>query len=360
MEYNVKIIALNEKESSHIPRALAVKSTNDGVSVKLRQIQLVCAVVRHGLSISAASEALFTSQPGVSKQILQLEEELGAPIFERNGRQLSRLTEFGRGILPYLERIQSSTENVHRVAADLTSPQIGTLSIATTHTQARYVLPSVIEIFRSRYPKIKFNLHQGETEQIADLVVKGVVDFAIATENLEHHAKLVPLPCYLWNRAVIVPYGHALEKTENITLEQLAFYPLITYNVGFNHAYSQVTKVFERKRLEPNVVLTATDAEVIKTYVRYGLGIGLIAKMAYEPGRDNDLVCHNVQHLFLNEITSIGVRRGLILRDYMYDFIHLFAPHLDRSAVNAAVLAGNIHKERQLYRAHIPYLNMHG
>lgn len=325
--------------------------------MKLRQVQYICAVVQNGLSVSAAAEALFTSQPGVSKQIRMLEEELGAPIFERNGKQFSRLTEFGRGIMPYLERIRSEAENVRRVATELTSPEFGTLSIATTHTQARYALPPVVTAFRQCYPNVKLNLHQGTPEQIAELAASGKVDFAIATERLEHFAELVLLPCYQWNRAVVVPRGHPLEDAPELSLEMLADYPLVSYIFGFGDG-SGMSAAFASRRLRPNLVLTATDAEVIKTYVRSGLGVGLLAKMAYEAGRDGDLACLDARHLFPNEVTSIGLRRGLVLRGYMYDFIHRFAPHLDRVAVDTVILAHDPHKEQRLFRAHIPYLTL--
>lgn len=327
--------------------------------MKLRQVQYICAVVQNGLSVSAAAEALFTSQPGVSKQIRMLEEELGAPIFERNGKQFSRLTEFGRGIMPYLERIRSEAENVRRVATELTSPESGSLSIATTHTQARYTLPPVIAAFRERYPNVKLNLHQGTPEQIAELAASGKVDFAIATESLEHFADLVLLPCYQWNRAVVVPHDHPLTNGEQLTLESLVAYPLVSYIFGFDDR-SKMSAAFARKRLQPNLVLTATDAEVIKTYVRSGLGVGLLAKIAYEAERDADLACIDARHLFPNEVTSIGLRRGLVLRGYMYDFIHHFAPHLDRVAVDTAVLAHDPEKEHRLFQAHIPYLMLRG
>lgn len=327
--------------------------------MKLQQIQYICAVVRHGLSVSAASEALLTSQPGMSKQIKQLEEELGAPVFERNGKLFTRLTDFGRSILPHLERIQCEVDNVRRAATELTSPQAGSLSIATTHTQARYTLPPVIAAFRARYPDVRLNLHQGSPRQIAELAATGKVDFAIATESLGNFADLILLPCYLWNRAVVVPRGHELEHVADLSLQDLASYPLVTYLFGFSDR-SKMADAFSRERLQPNLVLTAADAEVIKTYVRSGLGVGLIAKMAYEPERDADLACIDARHLFPYEVTSIGLRRGLILRGYMYDFIHRFAPHLNRAAVDAAVLAHDAHKERQLFRAHIPYLMHRG
>lgn len=325
--------------------------------MKLRQIQYVCSVVQQGFSVTAAAEALYTSQPGVSKQIRMLEDELGSPIFERSGKSLTRLTEFGRAILPNLERIQAETENVRRRAKELTSPATGTLTIATTHTQARYMLPPIIAEFRARYPGVSLILHQGTPEQIAEMAVGGKVDFAIATEGLDHFEDLVMLPCYKWNRAAVVLRGHPLEHSKQLSLEDLARFPLVTYVYGFDDR-SEMTATFARKNLKPNLVLTAVDADVIKTYVRTGLGIGLLAKMAYEPQLDEDLICLDVKHLFPNEVTSIGLRRGLVLRNYMYDFIHRFAPHLDRIAVDMMVLAHDRHKENQLYLAHLPYLTL--
>ncbi len=323
--------------------------------MKLRQIEYVCAVVENGLSVSAAADALFTSQPGISRQIRLLEEELGADIFERSGRQFTRLTGFGRGILPVLERIRSETENARRVASDLNAPGSGSLSIATTHTQARYALPPVITDFLRLYPDVRFNLHQGTPQHIAGLAASGKVDFAIATENLEHLADLVLLPCYQWNRAVMVPRGHPLENAEKPDLAMLARYPLISYTFGFSNN-SRMSAVFTSQGLQPNLVLTATDADVIKTYVRCGLGVGLLAKMAYEPERDADLACLDVRHLFPFEVTSIGVRRGLVLRGYMYDFIHRFAPHLGRTVVDAMLAAEDSREEKRLFQAQLPYL----
>ncbi|WP_083251532.1 HTH-type transcriptional regulator CysB [Acidihalobacter yilgarnensis] len=323
--------------------------------MKLRQIQCVCAVVRNGLNVSTAAETLFTSQPGVSKQIRQIEDELGAQIFERSGRQLTCLTAFGRGILPYLERIQNETDNARRIARELTAPGTGTLSIATTHTQARYALPDVISAFRARYPAVSLNLHQGTPDQIAELAAAGKVDIAIATEGLEHFDELVLFPCYLWNRAVVVPKDHPLTQIQRPTLEDLASYPLITYVFSFADR-SKMTEAFARRRLEPNLVLTATDAEVIKTYVRSGLGVGIIARMAYEPMRDTDLACIDIRHLFQDEVTSIGLRRGLVLSPPMYDFIHRFAPHLDKLSIDVALLSQDTGKGKRLFKAHLPYL----
>lgn len=325
--------------------------------MKLRQIQYVCAVVENGLSVSAAAQALYTSQPGVSKQIRLLEDELGAPIFERNGKQFTRLSAFGRAILPFLQRIRSESENVRRVAAEFNAPDSGALAIATTHTQARYALPPVVRQFRQRYPKVRLHLHQGTPGQIAELAVSGRVDLAIATERLEHFDDLVLLPCYRWNRAVVVPHGHPLEGVPELSLEELASYPLISYGFSFGDR-SGMSAAFASRGLQPQLVLTATDAEVIKTYVRAGLGVGVIAQMAYEPGRDEDLACLDARHLFPSEVTSIGLRRGQVLRGYTYEFIHRFAPHLDRVTVDTVLLAHDRRKEQRLFQAHMPYLRL--
>jgi len=338
-------------------KALEEKGELIRIAMNLRQIQYVCAVVEQGFNVTAAAEALFTSQPGVSKQIRLLEDELGGQIFERNGKQITRLTEFGCGLLPVLERCRAETENIRRVATDLASPEKGDLSIATAHNQARYALPPVIAAFRRRHPTVRLHLHQGEPEQIAHLAIEGKVDFAIATEGLDHFSDLVLMPCYRWGRAVVVPPGHPLANTGRLTLASLARYPLVSYSFGFGDK-SGTYAAFARRNLEPDLVLTAPDTEVIKTYVREGLGVGLIAKMAYEAERDSDLICLDARHLFSLETTSIGLRRGLVLRGFMYDFIRLFAPHLDRIGVDAFVMERDIGKQRRLFKAHLSYLRV--
>ncbi|APZ42732.1 LysR substrate-binding domain-containing protein [Acidihalobacter ferrooxydans] len=325
--------------------------------MNLRQVQYVCAVVEHGFSVTAAATALFTSQPGISKQIRLLEEELGGQIFERYGRQLLRLTEFGQALLPFFRRCRTEAENIRRAAKDLTNPETGDLSIATAHNQARYALPPVIAAFRRRHPSTRLHLHQGEPDQIAELAAEGRVDFVIATEGLDHFSDLVLLPCYRWGRAVVVPRGHPLEAASPFTLATLARYPLVSYTFGFG-SQSGIYATFARRQLSPELALTAPDTEVIKTYVRQGLGVGLIAKMAYDPDRDSDLSCLDAGHLFPLETTSIGLRHGLALRGYMYDFIHLFAPHFDRVGIEVFLQAHEPQKQQRLFRAHLAYLSV--
>jgi len=303
--------------------------------MNLRQLRYIKEIVRNGLNVSATAESLYTSQPGVSKQLRLLEDELGVQIFERSGKQLKRVTPAGEAIIAFAERALVEVESIRQVAQEFGDPQAGTLSIATTHTQARYVLPPVIKQFTARYPRVKHQLYQGTPMQIAELVESGTADFAIATEPMEHFEDLVMMPCYNWNRAIITPCGHALCKEDPLTLEAVAAYPIVTYVFGFTGG-SSLDRAFRAAGLTPNVVFTATDAEVIKTYVRMGLGVGIIAKMAYEPGRDDDLCARDASALFDDSTTRIGFRRGTFFRGFMYDFIELFAPHLARDVIDTA------------------------
>jgi LysR family cys regulon transcriptional activator len=302
--------------------------------MKLRQLHYIHEVARRGLNITAASEALFTSQPGVSKQIRLLEDELGVDIFVRNGKHLAEITPAGARILDYAARVLHETENIRKVASEFKDADRGDLAIATTHTQARYALPPVITAFRRRYPRVALHLHQGSPPQIAKMAAEGQADFAIATEAMEHFDQLVMLPCYRWNRCVLVRPDHRLAQESRLTLPRLAEHPLITYTFGFT-GRSKLDQAFAAHGLRHDVVLTAVDADVIKTYVRLGLGIGIVAEMAYDPEIDQDLVRLPADHLFEASVTHIGFRRGLFLRGYMLDFITGFAPHLSREAIEA-------------------------
>lgn len=302
--------------------------------MKLRQLHYIHEVARRGLNITAASEALFTSQPGVSKQIRLLEEELGVDIFVRNGKHLAEITPAGARILDYAARVLHETENIRKVASEFKDTDRGDLSIATTHTQARYALPPVITAFRRRYPRVALHLHQGSPPQIAKMAAEGQSDFAIATEAIEHFDQLVMLPCYRWNRCVLVRPDHPLAQERQLTLPGLAGHPLITYTFGFT-GRSKLDQAFAAHGLRHDVVLTAVDADVIKTYVRLGLGVGIVAEMAFDPVIDKDLVCLPAGHLFEASVTHIGFRRGLFLRRFMLDFITGFAPHLSVEAIEA-------------------------
>ncbi|MBL6750859.1 MAG: HTH-type transcriptional regulator CysB [Nevskia sp.] len=305
--------------------------------MKLRQLHYIHEVANRGLNVTAAAEALFTSQPGVSKQIRLLEDELGVDIFLRNGKQLSEITPAGSRILDYTRRLLREAENIRNVAEEFRDSDRGDLSIATTHTQARYALPGVIQDFRKTYPNVRLHLHQASPPQIAKQAAEGTADFAIATEAMEHFEQLVMLPCYHWNRSVLVPPKHPLAQKlhdkQRLSLAEIAEHPIVTYTFGFT-GRSKLDQAFAAHGLRPDVVLTAVDADVIKTYVRLGLGIGIVATMAYDPKQDADLVRLPADHLFDMSTTHIGFRQGMFLRTYMYDFIRLFAPHLNRELID--------------------------
>lgn len=302
--------------------------------MKLQQLRYLIAIVRNNLNISAAAESLYTSQPGISKQLRLLEEELGVELFSRSGKHLTEITPIGQQILSKSEVILREVNNIQIIAEEYRDDRRGSLSLATTHTQARYVLPPVIKTFRERYPTVNLQVHQGSPMQIAGLVESGEVDFAIATEAPELFGDLIMMPCYVWHRCVLVPQNHPLAELERLTLPDVARYPLVTYVFSFT-GRSQLDDAFRGMQLKPNVVFTATDADVIKTYVRLGMGVGIVARMAYDPRQDSDLVALGASHLFMPSVTKIGFRRGMFLRRYVYDFIELFSPHLRRDRVRA-------------------------
>ena len=304
--------------------------------MKLHQLRYVSEVVKQGLNISAAAEALHTSQPGVSKQIQLLEDELNLQIFERHGKRLTGVTEPGRNIVELAERVMRDMENIKKVGDEFSHEDVGTLTIATTHTQARYRLPAAVKAFMEKYPQVKLNIHQGNPTQVSEQVQSGEADIGIATEAISHYDKILCLPAYQWNRCVVVPQGHPLIKDVPLTLKKLTAYPLITYDFAFTGG-SLVSQVFNQEGLEPNVVLTAIDADVIKTYVGLGLGVGLLANMAYDADRDANLVAIDAKHLFPDSTTFVGVRRDAYLRKFAYDFIQLLAPSFDRRAVTEAL-----------------------
>ena len=303
--------------------------------MKLQQLRYIWAVAHHELNVSATAQSLYTSQPGISKQIRLLEDELGVEIFSRSGKHLTRVTPAGDEILRVAGDILRKVDSIKQLAQEHNDPRRGSLTIATTHTQARYALPPVIEAFIDKYPEVSLHMHQGTPMQISEQAVDGSVDFAIATEALELFHDLLMMPCYRWNRCILVPRDHPLAQVSKLTLEEVSTYPLVTYVFGFT-GRSRLDEAFTDRGLIPKVVFTATDSDVIKTYVRLGLGIGIVAHMAYDPVKDSDLVALDASHLFKPSITSIGFRRGTYLRGYMYDFIELFAPHLTRDRITEA------------------------
>ena len=316
--------------------------------MKLQQLRYIWEVAHHGLNVSVTAQSLYTSQPGISKQVRLLEDELGVEIFARSGKHLTHITPVGDTIIEQAGQILRKVESIKQAAHEFRDEKTGSLSIATTHTQARYALPSVISAFISRYPEVSLHMHQGSPLQIAELAANGEVDFAIATEGLDLFGDLVMLPCYNWNRSIIVPEGHALAEKPMLTLKDIAEYPIVTYVFGFT-GRSKLDEAFQNEGLQPKVVFTATDADVIKTYVRLGLGVGIIADMAYDVAQDPDLVALSASHLFAPSTTMIGFRRGTFLRGFMYDFIELFAPHLNRELIDQAFEAKTRKDEGHLF-----------
>lgn len=304
--------------------------------MKLQQLRYIWEVAHHDLNVSATAQVLYTSQPGISKQIRLLEDELGVEIFARSGKHLTRITPAGEAILKIAGEILKKVENIKQVSQEFSDNSKGSLSIATTHTQARYALPEVIDEFIHEFPNVSLHMHQGTPMQISEMAANGTVDFAIATEAMEHFSDLVMFPCYRWNRSVVVPKTHPLAHRSSITIEELASFPLVTYVFGFT-GRSKLDDAFTEKGLTPQVVFTAADTDVIKTYVRLGLGVGIVASMSIEPGLDDDLVAIDASHLFEASVTKVGIRKGTFMRAYMYKFIEKFAPHLNRELVEHAM-----------------------
>lgn len=317
--------------------------------MKLQQLRYIVEVVNHNLNVSATAESLYTSQPGISKQVRMLEDELGVQIFGRSGKHLTHVTSAGQEIINISREMLSKVESIKAVSREHTLPDQGKLNIATTHTQARYALPQVISGFMKKYPKVSLHMHQGTPAQISDAAAKGDADFAIATEALHLYNDLIMLPCYHWNRSVVVNRDHPLASKKHITLEDVAKYSIVTYVFGFT-GRSELDSAFSKTNLDPKIVFTATDADVIKTYVRMGVGIGVMATMAVDKQNDQDLVAIDASHLFKPSTTKIGFRKGTFLRYYMYDFIERFAPHLTRDIVDKATMLKNADEIDELFK----------
>jgi LysR family transcriptional regulator, cys regulon transcriptional activator len=283
------------------------------------------------------AQVLHTSQPGVSRQIRELEEELGVDIFVRAGKRLTGLTPPGESVLPIVERLLLDAENLKRVGQDFSAHDTGRLSIAATHSQARYALPAVVRDFRRLYPKVSLVLHQGSPKQVAEMLLSGEADIGVATEALAQYEQLVALPSYRWTHSLIVPPGHdLLQGPQPVTLQQLARHPVITYDAGYT-GRSHIDEAFAAAGLKPEVVLSAVDADVIKTYVELGMGVGIVASIAFDPTRDRELRAIDARHLFEVNVTRLAVRRGAWLRRYVFDFIEAFAPTLTPEVVQRAV-----------------------
>ena len=307
--------------------------------MNLHQFRFVREAVRQNFNLTDAAKALFTSQPGVSKAIIELEEELGIDIFSRHGKRIRGLTEPGRQVLKSVELILQEVEGLKRIGKEFAAQDSGSLTIATTHTQARYSLPSVVQQFSQKFPKVRLSLLQGNPKQVAEMVTNNLADVAIATEAIAEVDGLVSLPCFQWEHMVITPTDHPLLKLKSITLEDIAAYPLITYDAAFA-GRNKIDQAFARRALKPDVVLEAIDADVIKTYVELGMGIGIIAGLAYNATRDVNLKAIPAGHLFGMNLSRVALKEGAYLRSYVYTFIELLAPSLTRKMVENALSGG--------------------
>jgi len=307
--------------------------------MNLHQLRFVREAVRQNFNLTEAAKALFTSQPGVSKAIIELEEELGVDIFTRHGKRIRGLTEPGRAVLKSVELIMQEIDGLKRIGKEYAAQDSGSFTIATTHTQARYALPKVVQAFMQKYPKVRLSLLQGNPKQIAEMVMRDQADLVIATEAIAGFDGLISLPCYQWEHVVIVPAEHPLLKSKNISLEEIALYPLVTYDAAFA-GRSKIDHAFQIRNLKPDILLEAIDADVIKTYVELGMGIGIIAGMAFDAERDKGLRAIPVGHLFGMNVSRVAIKHGAYLRSYVYTFIELLNPTLTRKMVDS-VLQGN-------------------
>lgn len=309
--------------------------------MNLQQFRFVRETIRRDFNLTEAARSLFTSQPGVSKAILEFEDELGVQIFERHGKRVKGLTKPGKAVAQVVERIMQEIDNLKKVSDEFARRDEGSLVIACTHTQARYVLPKVILAFRQHFPKVHLSLAEGSPPQLAHMVLSGQADLAVATESLALTPGLETMPCYIWEHSVVVKPSHPLvelsqKKGFALTLEHLASYPIVTYDKAFSGRLS-IDRAFESQSIRPDVVLEAIDADVIKTYVDVGLGIGIIAGMAYEPARDGNLVSLPAGHLFGKQTTKVALKSGVFLREYVYTFIAMLNPELDAERVRNLV-----------------------
>ena len=327
------------KQSFHAPiKPIKIRFSHErpSSSVNFQQLRSVREAVRQGFNLTVVAEVLHTSQPGVSRQIRELEDELGIEIFVRAGKRLTGLTPPGATVLPIVERLLQEAANLQRAGEDFARAGQGALTIAATHSQARYALPGAVRDFRQRFPQVSFNLHQGTPDHVAQMLISGEADIGIATEALAKYDSLVALPCFRWTHSVIVPPGHALLDGAPLTLERLAGYPIITYGPGYT-GRTHIDEAFDKAGIEIDLVITAMDADVIKTYVGLGLGVGIVASIAFDDERDSELRAIDARHLFEINLTKLAVRRGSFLRSYVYDFIETFASSLTREVVERAM-----------------------
>jgi LysR family cys regulon transcriptional activator len=309
--------------------------------MNFQQLRSIREAARRNFNLTDVANALYTSQPGVSRQIRELEDELGVVIFERNGKRLTGLTEPGKGILKIVDRLLVEAENLQQASSEFAGQDSGTLTIAATHTQARYALPKAVQSFRAEFPNVRIALQQSAPEHIAEWVLSGKADIGIATEGLSQFPDLASFPCYRWSHLIVVPDGHPLLAQSPIRLEDLADHPLITYDVGFT-GRGHIDAAFAKVGVQTDIVLTAMDSDVIKQYVALGMGVGIVASMAFDHGRDKGLRAVEASHLFAPNVTRLAVRRGAYLRSYAYRFMEQFAPELSRADIDRAVNSDNV------------------
>nr|WP_315246006.1 CysB family HTH-type transcriptional regulator [uncultured Albidiferax sp.] len=308
--------------------------------MNLHQFRFVQEAARRGLNLTEAAKALHTSQPGVSKAIIELEEELGVEIFARHGKRLKRITEPGQHVLSSIEVIMREVGNLKRIGEQFSAQDSGTLSIATTHTQARYVLPVPVAKLREAYPKVNVSLHQGAPDQVARMLIDEVAEIGIATESLANYTELVTLPCYEWQHVIVFPAHHPLAKKERLTLEDIAQEPIITYHPSFT-GRTKIDQAFAARKLVPRIALEAIDSDVIKTYVRLGLGIGIVAEMAVRDDVNSDLIVRPGGILFGVNVARVAFKRSAYLRNFVYKFAELLSDRLDRNLV-AQAMSGHV------------------
>ena len=321
--------------------------------MKLQQLRFLDAVVRNNLNVSAAAEELYTSQPGVSHQIKLLEDELDIQIFERSGKKLTAISPAGHAILEHVTDLLNSARNIKRAAREFSKSNRGSLTIATTHTQAQFILPPIMQRFSNKYPHIELRVHQGNPKSMCKLAANNQVDFVIASEVIDERGELVTIPAYRWNRYIVVPPNHELTRIKNITLSDLASHPILTYMLGLT-GRSQLDKTFQHANLEPRVAFTATDSDVIKTYVRLGMGAGIIAEMACRED-DSDLVYIDASHLFPDSMIKIGFRHSRHISAYQFDFLHMVAPHIAMETIREVAASRTAEEREELLRkAEVP------
>ncbi len=321
--------------------------------MKLQQLRFLDAVVRNNLNVSAAAEELYTSQPGISHQIKLLEDELDIQIFERSGKKLTAISPAGHAILEHVTDLLNNVKNIKQAARDFSNHSRGSLTIATTHTQAQFILPPILGQFARRYPHIEMRVHQGNPKSMCKLAANNQVDFVIASEVIDERGELITIPAYRWNRFIVVPKDHELTRVKQITLPVLAEYPILTYMLGLT-GRSQLDKAFLQAQLEPKVAFTATDSDVIKTYVRLGMGAGIIAEMACSDA-DKDLSYIDASHLFPDSVIKIGFRHSRHLSTYQIDFLHLMAPYLDIETIREVVSSKSAQaSERLIENSEVP------